>query len=106
MMLHRDVKPDNIFLSSTGFAQLGDLGVAREYDAEYMTRAVGTPHWIAPEVFGDGGFILACTKVDVRAHLANYGITPGQPVHRRLLRSMWAYYIRNRVITIKENSFS
>ncbi|OQR91299.1 pfs, nacht and ankyrin domain protein [Achlya hypogyna] len=54
-MLHRDVKSDNIFLSTTRFVQLGDFGTARTYDAEYMTEGTGTPYWIAPEVFNNGG---------------------------------------------------
>ncbi|KDO22220.1 TKL protein kinase [Saprolegnia parasitica CBS 223.65] len=47
--VHRDVKSHNIFLSSTYYIRLGDLGSARTLDG-CMTSNVGTSLWIAPEV--------------------------------------------------------
>nr|BFE86944.1 hypothetical protein GCM10020093_095450 [Planobispora longispora] len=51
-VLHRDVKPGNIFLSRTGKAVLTDFGIAvAEGDtlAGQTSRLVGSPHYIAPE---------------------------------------------------------
>jgi serine/threonine-protein kinase len=50
-LVHRDVKPDNIFLSQNGSAKLMDLGLARgEVDVLTQTGVVlGTPHYMAPE---------------------------------------------------------
>ena len=50
-ILHRDIKPDNIFVSSLGEYKLGDFSEAKRYESDMMTmEAHGTPKYIAPEV--------------------------------------------------------
>ena len=49
-VLHRDVKPANVFLSEAGVAKLGDFGTGT-FSAEMADERVGTAFYMAPEVF-------------------------------------------------------
>ncbi len=55
-VVHRDLKPDNVFIARTAdgsdVVKLLDFGIARELESASVTRTettVGTPHYMAPE---------------------------------------------------------
>jgi hypothetical protein len=68
-IIHRDVKPGNIWLSKEGHAKLGDFGLAVALDLSRMTQAgmmVGTVAYMPPEQALGG-------KVDSRSDLYGLG---------------------------------
>jgi hypothetical protein len=73
-LIHRDVKPDNIFLSTHGTVKLGDFGLAKvlREGASSVTltgAAMGSPHFISPEqAHGQ-------RDVDLRADVYSLGCT-------------------------------
>ena len=51
-ILHRDLKAQNIFLTSAGIIKLGDFGIARvlRNTAELASTQIGTPYYMSPEI--------------------------------------------------------
>jgi len=68
-IVHRDVKPDNVWLARDGTAKLGDFGLALGTDRSRLTMAgtvMGTAAYMAPEQ-------AAGTEVDGRTDLYSLG---------------------------------
>lgn len=69
-VIHRDVKPENILFSRTGF-KIADFGIARIPDST-ITRTntvLGTPAYTAPEALSKGEFSPASDQFSLAATL-------------------------------------
>ena len=62
-VMHRDIKPDNLFISENGVIKLGDFGLAVQLDHSCSRRNTrcGTSWYMGPEVYEEE----ACLKSDV-----------------------------------------
>ena len=68
-IIHRDIKDDNIFVSSDGVYKLGDFGVSKALKDKSRAESMkGTPNFIAPEVY------LGKEKYDHTVDLYSLGI--------------------------------
>uniref|UniRef100_A0A8C1M4Q0 non-specific serine/threonine protein kinase n=1 Tax=Cyprinus carpio TaxID=7962 RepID=A0A8C1M4Q0_CYPCA len=52
-ILHRDIKPQNIFLTEDGYINLGDFGCSKALERadEYANSVVGAKLYVSPEVY-------------------------------------------------------
>jgi len=62
-IIHRDIKPQNVFLLSNGTVKLGDFGIAKnEKEAENHGKILGSVHFLAPEVLSGEPFSV-CSDI-------------------------------------------
>lgn len=62
-VIHRDIKSENIFVTATGTAKLGDFGISKvtceDPEKEYRTETVGTLQYMAPECMHSSNYSTA-----------------------------------------------
>ena len=50
-IMHRDIKPGNIYINSLGDYLLGDLGISKQHTGNSYSTVAGNPEFMAPEIW-------------------------------------------------------
>jgi serine/threonine-protein kinase len=68
-VVHRDVKPDNIIVSTTGLVKVMDFGIARVMESSLTKTGsvIGTPAYMSPEQVNG-------QKLDARSDIFSLGV--------------------------------
>lgn len=95
-LIHRDLKPENILLDAHGEAVITDFGLAKVMGSTQLsasTRIIGTPNYIAPEVWrgqsvspGSDIYSLGCILYELLTGKVLFeGTAPGHVMTRHLM---------------------
>lgn len=83
-LVHHDLKPTNLLVSSEGHAKISDLGLASCFDQADLaetaeTRVIGSPDYLAPEQFADPGRPLPASDIYALGCTLYYAVTGKVP---------------------------
>ena len=108
-IVHRDLKPENVFLNTKYEPVLSDFGLSKVCNDQLtMTSRLGTPYFMAPELFNDESDVNKITnKIDVYSFAitllsfftTNYRFSGCQP---RTIHQLVSYILNGKRYQIPE----
>lgn len=81
-VVHRDIKPDNLFLTTEGVVKVMDFGIAKKQSAPGVTvtgMVIGTPAYMSPEQIKNGSAVTPAADLYSLGCLAYKMFTGSQP---------------------------
>ncbi|QSL64110.1 hypothetical protein MERGE_000265 [Pneumocystis wakefieldiae] len=99
VVLHRDIKPDNIFRDGEIYVKLGDFGLSRILDDPSRTFAqtyVGTPYYMSPEIINHEPYTaksdiwaLGCTMYEMCTKLPPFRAMTQPELNHKIRRGIF-----------------
>ncbi|MGK0302952.1 MAG: serine/threonine protein kinase [Planctomycetota bacterium] len=89
--IHRDIKPDNLMIASTGVVKVADLGLAKPSGQNNMSMVsgtnliMGTPHYMPPEQWENTATVTAAADVWALGATLYYLLVGGEAIGEKSL---------------------
>lgn len=87
-IIHRDIKCENIFINSnTGEIRIGDLGLATIKKTDFTSSVLGTPEFMAPEIYEEK-YTTLCDIVNKICYINNIYFAIDKSIYNKKYLSM------------------
>jgi tetratricopeptide (TPR) repeat protein len=106
-VIHRDVKPDNFFVTDDGILKVMDFGIAKQYATPGVTVAgaiAGTPLYMSPEQIGNFSTVTHLTDIYALGICAYEMFTGQVPFFHEELVPILMMHVNNRPVPPREKN--
>jgi tetratricopeptide (TPR) repeat protein len=106
-VIHRDVKPDNFFVTDDGILKVMDFGIAKQYATPGVTVAgsiAGTPLYMSPEQIGNFSTVTHLTDIYALGICAYEMFTGHVPFFHEDLVPILMMHVNNRPAPPREKN--
>ena len=106
-VIHRDVKPDNFFVTDDGILKVMDFGIAKQYATPGVTVAgsiAGTPLYMSPEQIGNFSAVTHLTDIYALGICAYEMFTGQVPFFHEDLVPILMMHVNNRPVPPREKN--